>query len=78
GNLPRGVRKVETDLERNDLLDLERTIPNYDRQSLLEALKNSVSLYRRLRNALYDDNITLHEKTETRVMEYFDEIERGG
>lgn len=75
GNLPRGVRKVETDLENKDLESLKQTVPLYDRQSLLDSLKNSVSLYRQLRNILFDSTIKLQITTERRVMLYFKEIE---
>jgi predicted nucleotidyltransferase len=75
-NLPRGVRKVETDLEREDLAKLKRTIATYDRQSLLDSLKNAVSLYRQLRTVLYDNNVTLQNETDKKVMNYFTEIER--
>jgi predicted nucleotidyltransferase len=73
GRLPRGVRKVETDLDRDDLLDLEQTIPTYDKRSLLDALRHSVFLYRRLRTELFDGKVLLQNETEKRVMEYFDE-----
>lgn len=74
-NLPRGVRKVETELEKEDFEKLKLTIPNYDRQGLLDSLRHTVGLYRVLRKALFDSKVTLHEATEVRVMSYFDEIE---
>ena len=74
-NLPRGVRKVETELGGDDFAKLKLTIPNYDRQSLLNSLRNAVSLYRDLRTALFDHGVRLQAQTETRVMEYFDEID---
>lgn len=75
GNLPRGVRKVETELDEIDFNDLKLTIPSYDRKSLLDSLRNSVSLYRKLRKSLFYDNVQLQTETEDRVMLYFDEIE---
>jgi hypothetical protein len=75
GNLPRGVRKVETELSEEHLRNLKLTIPGYDRQSLLASLRHSVSLYNQLRAMLFDDKVVLREKTENRVMDYFDEIE---
>jgi hypothetical protein len=75
GNLPRGVRKVETMLTNDDLNFLKRTMPNYDRQSLLDSLKNSVSLYRQLQTALFDDRVQLQQETAKKVMMYFNEIE---
>ncbi len=74
-NLPRGVRKVETALESNDFEKLELTIPNYERQSLLDSLKNAVSLYRQLRLKLFDKNVNLQNETDKKVMNYFNEIE---
>jgi predicted nucleotidyltransferase len=75
GNLPRGVRKVETELISGDLARLKLTMPAYNRQSLLESLRNAVSLYRQLRIELYDQNVLLHNDTDKKVMSYFDEIE---
>lgn len=73
-NLPRGVRKVETQLNKEDLADLKLTIPSHERQSLLNCLRNSVSLYRRLRSILFTDEVKHQFKTEEKVMCYFDEI----
>lgn len=75
-NLPRGVRRVETDLESEDLARLKRTIPTYNRQSLLVSLRNAVTLYRQLRRELFDNNVCLQNDAEQKVMNYFDEIER--
>lgn len=73
-NLPRGVRKVETDLAPHDLDKLKLTIPAYDRQSLLGSLRSAVSLYRALRVELFD-NVSLQTATEAKVMAYFDDID---
>jgi len=75
GNLPRGVRKVETELASDDLIHLKRTIPEYERRSLLDSLRHSVSLYRCLREELFEEKIVLRKEAELRVMQYFDEIE---
>jgi len=74
-NLPRGVRKVETNLESGDLAKLKLTIPTYDRQSLLDSLRNAVSLYIQLRTELFDKNVILQNDTDKKVMNYFDEIQ---
>lgn len=76
GNLPRGVRKIETQLDPQDISDLQGTLPDYNRPSLLDSLRNAVALYRRLRTALFDEKIILQSATEQRVMQYFDEIEQ--
>lgn len=74
-NLPRGVRKVEKELSSDDLAKLKLTIPTYNRQSLLNSLRNSVLLYRQLRTELYNSNVQLQNDTDQKVMNYFDEIE---
>ncbi|MDX6181706.1 aminoglycoside 6-adenylyltransferase [Flavobacterium sp. Fl-77] len=74
-NLPRGVRKVEKDLDTDDLAQLKLTLPTYDRQSLLKSLRNAVLLYRQLRSELYDAKVHLKNDTEKKVMAYFDDIE---
>ena len=76
-NLPRGVRKVEADLSADDFLDLRKTIPDYDKQSLLDTLRHAVSLYRRLRTDIFGDGILLRKEAEESVMRYFGEIERA-
>lgn len=76
-NLPRGVRKVETELASEDLAKLKLTIPIYDRQSLLDSLKNAVSLYRQLRTELYDNKVNLQNEVDKKVMNYFDDIENS-
>lgn len=76
-NLPRGVRKAETLLRQSDLRDLLATIPSYEATSLLHTLKKAVELYRELRKSLYMENVLIHELTERKVMEYFDNIERS-
>jgi hypothetical protein len=74
-NLPRGVRKVETELTTKDFDNLKSTIPTYDKKSLLNSLRNSVELYRQLRTILFNHSIHLNFETEKSVMQYFDEIE---
>lgn len=76
-SLPRGVRKVETALASTDLTSLKSTLPNYDRQSLLDSLQNAVSLYRQLRTELYPSNIQLQNETDQKVMDYFAEIQNS-
>lgn len=74
-NLPCGVRKVETQLNMEDLASLKLTIPMYKRHSLFESLRNAVLLYKQLRAELYDNNVQLQNDTEQKVMQYFAEIE---
>ena len=75
GNLPRGVRRVESELRSEDLDDLKLTLPKIcDRQPLLDSLRHSVLLYRKHRIDLFGNTIALQEKAEHCVMCYFDEI----
>ncbi|MFC4209615.1 hypothetical protein ACFOWA_00390 [Pedobacter lithocola] len=76
GKLPRGVRKMEMDIESNDLAQLMLTVPTYDRKSLLKSLKSAVSLYKELRAELYGSDINLQNNTEKKVMSYLEHIEQ--
>jgi len=73
-NLPRGVRKVETQLIPADFERLKTTISTYSKLSLLESLQNAVTLYRQLRKELYKKDIILKQEAENSVMLYFNEI----
>lgn len=75
--LPRGVRKVETNLKPADLELLKRTIPQYSKLSLLSSLKDAIVLYEQLRTALFDKEIELQKVTEQRVRHYLEEVEKG-
>ncbi len=75
GKLPRGVRKVEFELSEADLNDLKSTLPCYNKESLFKTLRNAVTLYRKLRNTLYGNDINRQEVAEKSVMKYFDELE---
>ncbi len=75
GNLPRGVRKVETQLLPDDFARLKSTIPAYSPTSLLNSLQCAVNLYRDLRITLFSNNVILQKETEEKVMFYFEEIQ---
>jgi hypothetical protein len=73
-NLPRGVRKVETQISKADFEQLKATIPNYTKASLLDSLEKAVLIYRQLRTELFKADTILQLDTEKKVMEYFDKI----
>lgn len=77
GNLPRAVRKVETQLSSNDFAQLRATLPTYSKASLLDSLQHSIDLYRQLRERLFSSSVTLQQETEQKVIEYFQEIRQG-
>lgn len=74
GNLPKGVRKVETKLAGSDLEQLKGTLASYNRQSLLEALENSITLYQNLKKQLFNRDIKPQTVAEEKVMEFLQEI----
>jgi len=74
GNLPRGVRKVETQLPSKDFEQLKETLPAYSRAALLDSLLHSVNLYRRLRAELFSSDVAWQSGAEQTVMSYFQKI----
>jgi hypothetical protein len=74
GFLPRGVRRVETSLIAEDLHQLLGTLPSYNRASLLESLRQTITLYKQLRAELFADKVIWLQETEEKVMDYFEEI----
>jgi len=68
---------AETALNQTDLIKLIGTIPAYNKEGLLQSLKNTVLLYGELRIVLFDHNVILHDHTAQKVMYYFDIIEQG-
>lgn len=74
GNLPRGVRKVETLLSAGDLQLIHSTLPAYSKEALFNSLHHSVALYRQLRDEVFTPGIIFQNKTEEKVMKYFKKI----
>lgn len=72
---PRGVRKVEKELNKEDLEKLMSTLPSYSKNGLLQALKNTIGHYIDLR-ALVHEQVSLQKEAEQKVMEYFKRIEK--
>lgn len=75
-NLPRGVRKVETQLASEDFEQLHKTLPMYSRVALLDSLLHSVILYKQLRQELFSSEVTLQLETEQKVLVYFQQIKQ--
>lgn len=74
GNLPKGVRKVETQLTHADLEQLCSTVAVHQHDSIITALKNAIVLYQALRTSLFEKDIQLHVHTEERVLAYLETI----
>jgi hypothetical protein len=72
--LPRGLRRVETELNLSDMENLKITIAQYNRTSIIKALDNTVSVYKSLRRKLYSDTIQLQTLAEKKSIEYLKKI----
>ena len=75
-NLPRGVRKVETQLSQNDFDLLKSTLSTNEKTSLLKALENIIKLYQSLRKDLYKADISLSQ-AEDSVLQYYEKIKNS-
>lgn len=75
-NLPRGLRKVETKLSKDDFEALKSTIASYNKASIFTALDNSIALYRSLRKELFEDDVQLQTIAEEKVAEYLTQIKK--
>lgn len=73
GNLPRRLRRVEMHLPADDLEALKGTLAANNKASILDALRNMVTIYLQLRNT---DIIHRHEAAAS-VMAYFDTLTPG-
>ena len=72
----RGLRKVETELSASDLENLKITIAQYNRESILKALDNTISIYKNLRRKLFDDKVVLQIRAEKLSLDYLKEVAR--
>jgi hypothetical protein len=71
---PRGLRRVETQLNLSDLENLKITIAQYQTGSVIKALENAISVYRGLRKKLYPDTVRLQSLAERKGVEYLKKI----
>jgi predicted nucleotidyltransferase len=76
GRLPRGLRKVEFNFEKDDLNKLVGTVPAYTTESIFDSLDNTIKLYRELRDLLYPSTIQRRTQTENKTLDYLDGIKR--
>ncbi len=68
-SLPRGVRKMESILDKNESINLQKTVPGYDKISALQSLKHIVEIYQELRKDLFK-KILYPTTVENKVIEY--------
>jgi predicted nucleotidyltransferase len=75
-NLPRSVRKVESQLPAEDFNLLKSTIAEYNKTSLITTLGNAITLYKNLRIDLFDKDIKYNQKAEDAVKSYLTIIKK--
>ncbi len=76
GKPPRGLRKVEANFPTSDLEKLKATVPAYETASLFNALTNMIDIYIGLRQAIFPPTIKRRTQTESRTLEYLEEVRK--
>lgn len=71
--LPRGVRKLEFDASKN-LSKLIKTVPNYDYDNCVEAIRMVIDIYKDLRKDLADEKLIINSEAERCSVEYLNDI----
>jgi predicted nucleotidyltransferase len=74
GNLPRGLRRVEFNFNKQDLAGLVDTVPRYDRVSIFNALYNTISLYQGLRRSVFPRGIQFQRETENKTLRFLNDV----
>jgi len=72
--LPRGLRRVEQNFMTEDLDALKQTVPEYSRESIVKSARQSIAVYRGLRDVLFDQHVIRRTETEQKCVAYFEEI----
>lgn len=75
-NQPRGLRKLEQQLPAADLGQLVGTVAQPNKDSVINALENSIAIYRSVRPFI-SANILLQSFAEKRSLEYLEKIKQG-
>ena len=70
GGLPRGVRRLETVADPDDLAALKKTVASPDRNALLDSLQACIRLYLELRNAQAPAALHRNDAAQMAVMNY--------
>jgi hypothetical protein len=70
GKLPRGLRRVETDAPEHLPL-LKSMIPEYRKESCIEALNIMIITYQELREYFVTDDFVKRSEAEIHVLKYF-------
>lgn len=76
GARPSGVRKIEF-VAPELAAELQSTLPDYSRGSLIEATEAAAKIYRGLRAVLATDSLTPRTEAEVESMKYLSEVKRS-
>ena len=74
GNEPRGVRRIETSVDPNDLVQLTKTIASLDRNALVASTESAMRLYESLRDRLAPATLQKNDVAQLAVRAYLDAI----
>jgi len=61
-------------LPKEDLAKLQKTVPDYDRKSLILSLDKTIDLYCELRTLLFPDSMNLQIRTKKKSLEFLNKI----
>ena len=73
---PRGVRKLEFILDKDDLDKLVDTLPLFDFESIKKSILACVEIYQNLRESLYFNNVNLSVDAEIKSIEYLNSLNK--
>jgi predicted nucleotidyltransferase len=74
--MPRGARKIEFIINNTDLDKIKKTIPEYSYDSIKETILCCISIYKELRNALFDGKVEKREIVEKASIHYLESINK--
>jgi hypothetical protein len=75
-NQPRGLRKVEMQLPAAEIESLKRTLAEHNKDSVIHALENSISIYLSLRQS-FSATTLLQSFAEKRSLEYLEQVKEA-
>ncbi len=78
GNLPKGVRRIETSVRIDELAKLYQTIGAPNRNALIDSLEAATRLYETLRDTLAPSLLQKNEKARLAVERYLETIRPPG
>jgi hypothetical protein len=74
GHLPRGVRKIDFRLNKEDINAIKSTIAGYSFDSIKESMYNTIKTYKKLRNEIFPKDIKYLTDAEETSIHYLNTI----